>query len=74
MLVDEIRCTLSIAVLGCVDEFMGYIAGYYNLNDFVNDSVSRNTFGIEKYHFGVPNIFGILFGKYFELRKSTWAS
>ena len=31
---------------------------------------------IKKCHFGVPKTFGIkfLFGKYFELRKSTWAS
>ena len=42
-------------------EFEGY--EQYGLSDI-----------IEKYHFGVPNIFGILFGKYFELRKSTWAS
>ena len=38
---DEIRCTLSTTVLGCVDEFMGYIADYYHLNGFVSDSISR---------------------------------
>ena len=42
-------------------EFEGYVQ--YGLSDI-----------IEKYHFGVPNIFGILCGKYFELRKSTCAS
>ena len=31
-------------------------------------------FRYQKCHFGVTKIFGILFGKYFELRKSTWAS
>ena len=57
---DEIRCTLSTTVLGCVDEFMGYITDYYHLNGFVSDSISRNTFGIEK--------------AYFELRKYTLSS
>ena len=37
---------------------MGYIADYYHLNGFVSDSVSRNTFGIEKAY-------------YFALRKCT---
>ena len=58
---DEIRCTLSTTVLGCVDEFMGYIPDYYHLNGFVSDSVSRNTFGIEKAY-------------YYELRKCTLSS
>ena len=42
-------------------EFEGY--AQYGLSDI-----------IKKCTFGVPKIFGILFGKYFELRKSTWAS
>ena len=37
------------------------IADYYHLNGFVSDSVSRNTFGIEKAY-------------YFELRKCTLSS
>ena len=39
-------------------EFKGYVQ--YGLADI-----------IEKYHFGVSDIFDILFEKYFELRKST---
>ena len=37
---------------------MGYIVDLYHLNGFISDSVSINTFGIEKAY-------------YFELRKCT---
>ena len=40
---------------------MGYIPDYYHSYGFVSDSVSRNTFGIEKAY-------------YFELRKCTLSS
>ena len=48
MLSDEIRFTLSTTVLECMAEFMGYIVDQFRLHGFISDSVSRNTFGIEK--------------------------